>query len=95
MEGLTPVGDMVFFVIGSDLWKRMGTPSGTSLVKHFEPDPRGFPFGYFLSLNGASSFFEPFIGEDGQGLWKSDGTPAGTQLVVPSWPSTSLLANLS
>jgi ELWxxDGT repeat protein len=73
VNGLTPMGDDLFFAFGSELWKSDGTPSGTTLVANMSIDDYRYII-YNLSKVNSTLFFSAFSDM----LWKSDGTAEGT-----------------
>ncbi len=83
-QGLTAVGDLLFFVVndakhGAELWKSDGSSSGTALVKDIFPGPASSrPNG--LTSFGNRLFFQAEDGTHGLELWVSDGTVDGTYL---------------
>jgi len=80
--GLTPVGDVLFFlandgVHGDAIWKSDGTEAGTVMVKDISPDAQAVQLRQAAAFRGMSFFM--IVGADGsQQLWRSDGTEAGT-----------------
>jgi MYXO-CTERM domain-containing protein len=85
-QGLTAVGDSVFFwasddAHGLELWKSDGTEAGTVLVKDCAPGEEnsigstGF-LGLYTAYDGG--FLFSASNGDGSFMWKSDGTEAGT-----------------
>lgn len=78
-QGLTAVGDTLFFVVrpfggNPTLWRSNSTAAGTVPEREFFfPGPR------LLTAAGGRLFFVAETSEAGQELWASDGTEAGTR----------------
>lgn len=92
-QGLTAVGDLLFFVVndakhGAELWKSDGSSSGTALVKDIFPGPASSrPNG--LTAFGNRLFFQAEDGTHGLELWVSDGTVDGTYLFADLNPGAA------
>jgi ELWxxDGT repeat protein len=91
LEKITSVGNMFFFILGTNdgrqLWKSDGTEAGTIPIK-IVPLLRS----HFVDVNGVVFFVaESFTsGLTTYELWKSDGTPSGTLAIkiIPPLPSS-------
>lgn len=86
----TTVGDLTFFVVGTDqfgeeLWRTDGTRAGTRLVKDIYPGPDHSGITSMRSVNGLLYFFAD-DGTNGHELWRSDGTTSGTRIVADITP---------
>jgi ELWxxDGT repeat protein len=87
-QGLTPVGEKLYFFAGSayakrwDLWKSDGTGPGTVRVKTLDMSPSDYARGpATMTLSGGLVYF---LAGEGGSLWRSDGTAAGTFVIKPS-----------
>lgn len=83
-QSLTPVGDLLFFVIndashGAELWRSDGSSAGTFLVKDIYPGPPSSRPSQLTAINGRL-FFQAEDGTYGLEMWVSDGTEEGTRL---------------
>lgn len=78
-------------VLGTDLWRTNGTPSGTYLLKDINPG-LGNSFPSHFTKFGKLVMFDAFSDKYGYELWKSDGTSDGTQMIsdIKNGPSDGL-----
>jgi ELWxxDGT repeat protein len=74
------LGDFVYFLAKSGLWKTDGTESGTTNVATV--------IAQHLAAAGSQLFFEGFTTATNWELWASDGTESGTRMVMEILPGT-------
>jgi ELWxxDGT repeat protein len=84
---ITAVGSVIYFNLGSQLWKSDGTSGGTALVATI---PNGTPYQTFLQFEAVGTTLYFLARADGYGyeLWRSDGTAASTKLVKDLYPGS-------
>ncbi|MFP2910135.1 ELWxxDGT repeat protein [Pyxidicoccus sp. 3LFB2] len=83
---LTEARGLLFFIVGSTLWRTDGTDAGTFPVITAPPRPTFDPSLFMVGEFRGQLLFLMYTPEYGLELWASNGTPGGTRLFLDANP---------